>query len=55
VTPVLTVVACIYVLSGLAAITWLIFGVWLLLVLTFYLTWGRRHSRLNDAAPAEGI
>ncbi len=55
VTPVLTVVACIYVLSGLAAITWLIFGVWLILVLTFYLTWGRRHSRLNDAAPAEGI
>src|SRR4051794_35145485 len=28
VTPVLTVAACIYVLSGLAAITWVIFAVW---------------------------
>ena len=29
VTPILTVAACVYVLSGLAAITWVIFGVWL--------------------------
>jgi basic amino acid/polyamine antiporter, APA family len=48
VTPVLTVAACVYVLSGLAVITWLIFGVWLVVVLAFYLLWGRRHSRLND-------
>lgn len=48
VTPVLTVLACVYVLSGLAAITWLIFGTWLTVVLAFYFLWGRRHSRLND-------
>jgi amino acid transporter len=48
VTPLLTVAACVYVLSGLAPITWLIFGVWLLVVLSFYLLWGRRHSRLNE-------
>ena len=47
VTPVLTVAACIYVLSGLAAITWLIFGVWLAVVMAFYFLWGRHHSRLN--------
>ena len=48
VTPILTVVACVYILSGLPLITWLIFGSWLLVVLAFYLAWGRRHSRLND-------
>ena len=47
VTPVLTVAACVYVLSGLAAITWVIFGVWLAVVLAFYFFWGRQHSRLN--------
>ncbi len=54
VTPILTIAACIYVLSGLAAITWVIFGVWLLVVLTFYFLWGRRNSRLNDPAAMAG-
>ncbi len=48
VTPLLTIAACIYVLSGLAAITWVIFGIWLAIVLTFYVTWGRHNSRLED-------
>ena len=52
VTPVLTVVACVYVLSGLAAITWVIFGVWLTIVMAFYFLWGRHHSRLNASVPA---
>ena len=52
VTPILTVAVCVYILYGLAAITWLIFGVWLLAVLAFYFLWGRRHSKLND--PAHG-
>jgi APA family basic amino acid/polyamine antiporter len=47
IVPLLTVAACLYVLSGLAPITWLIFGAWLLVVVAFYLTWGRRHSRLG--------
>ena len=51
VTPVLTVAACIYVLSGLAAITWVIFGVWLTIVMAFYFLWGRHHSRLNAPVP----
>ena len=54
VTPVLTVAACIYVLSGLAAITWVIFGVWLMVVLAFYFLWGRQHSRLNDPVAESG-
>ena len=47
VTPLLTVAACVYVLSGLAAITWVIFSTWLVIVLAFYFLWGRRNSRLE--------
>jgi amino acid transporter len=51
VTPILTVAACVYVLSGLAAITWVIFGTWLAIVMAFYFLWGRHHSRLNSGVP----
>ena len=47
VLPLLTLAACIYVLSGLAAITWLIFGIWLAIVLLFWFLWGRRNARLE--------
>ncbi|MFC7488820.1 APC family permease [Knoellia sp. CPCC 206453] len=46
-TPILTIIVCGTVLHGLAAITWLIFGVWLAIVLAFYFFWGRHHSRLG--------
>jgi amino acid transporter len=48
ITPILTVAACVYVLSGLAAITWVIFGTWLVIVLAYYFLVGRHRSRLND-------
>ena len=54
VTPILTIAACVYVLSGLAAITWVIFGVWLAIVLTYYFLVGRRRSRLNDEPVGAG-
>jgi basic amino acid/polyamine antiporter, APA family len=55
VTPILTVAVCLYILSGLAALTWAIFGCWLALVLAFYLLWGRKHSRLEtDGEHAAG-
>jgi len=54
ITPLLTIAACVYVLSGLAAITWVIFSVWLFIVLAFYFLWGRRHSRLEQADVEEG-
>lgn len=53
VTPVLTVAVCVYILSGLAPITWAIFGSWIVIVAAFYLLWGRRHARLNDPALQE--
>ena len=47
VTPVLTVLACGYVLQGLALHTWIAFGLWLAAVLAFYLLWGRKHAALE--------
>ena len=47
VTPVLTVLVCGYVLKDLRWQTWLVFVIWLIVVLAFYLLWGRRHSALN--------
>ncbi|SIS14724.1 amino acid permease [Williamsia sterculiae] len=47
VTPILAIAACIYVLSGLHWYTYLFFLVWVAVVVTFYLFWGRHHSLLN--------
>jgi len=55
VTPILTVVACLYILYGLAAITWVIFAVWISIVLTFYFAYGRRHATLNHYVDEEEI
>jgi amino acid transporter len=48
VTPILTILACAYVLSGLAATTWIVFTIWLVVVLAFYFFWGRKHARLGS-------
>jgi amino acid transporter len=53
VTPVLTIAVCIYILSGLAPVTWAIFAVWLAVVLAFYLLWGRRNAALNKGVVAD--
>ncbi|MFT4011131.1 MAG: amino acid permease [Nocardioidaceae bacterium] len=48
ITPILTVAACVYVLSGLQLITWVIFAVWLVIVLGYYFLVSRHRSRLGD-------
>lgn len=53
VTPILTVIMCVYVLSGLELFTWVVFLTWLAIVLAFYFLYGRRHSRLNEAVTAD--
>lgn len=52
VTPVLSVLACGYILASLHWYTWLAFGAWVSVVLTFYFTWGRHNSALNKQALA---
>jgi amino acid transporter len=49
VTPVLSVLACGYILVSLHWYTWIAFSGWVALALIFYLVWGRRHSALNKA------
>lgn len=49
VVPILSIVTCIYILSGLHLVTYLWFLAWLGVVLAFYFLWGRRHSKLNNA------
>jgi len=48
VTPILSVVACGYILASLHWYTWIAFSGWVLLALIFYFFWGRHHSALND-------
>ncbi|WP_421845145.1 amino acid permease [Mycobacterium sp.] len=50
VTPVLSVLACGYLLFSLSWYTWVAFGGWLALALTLYLVWGRHGSALNAEA-----
>jgi basic amino acid/polyamine antiporter, APA family len=49
VTPVLSVLACGYILASLHWYTWIAFSGWVGLSLIFYVVWGRHHSALNDA------
>ena len=50
VTPVLSVLACGYILASLHWYTWIAFSGWVTVALIFYLVWGRRHSALNSPA-----
>ena len=50
VTPVLSVLACGYILFSLHWYTWIAFTGWVSVALIFYFLWGRRHSALNDDA-----
>jgi APA family basic amino acid/polyamine antiporter len=44
VTPILSILACAYILSSLHWITWVVFAAWVLVFLGFYLLYGRKHS-----------
>jgi len=54
VTPVLSVLACAYILASLHWYTWIAFGGWVVVALIFYVVWGRHHSALNDVLSRPG-
>ncbi|NQX26319.1 amino acid permease [Microbacteriaceae bacterium VKM Ac-2854] len=54
VTPILSILACLYILSSLHWYTWAWFAVWVAVVLTFYLLWGRKNSALAKAGLTNG-
>ncbi len=47
ITPLLGVLACIFLITGLPAITWLRFILWLIIGLVVYFLYGIRHSLLH--------
>ncbi|MFF2633715.1 APC family permease [Microbacterium sp. NPDC058021] len=55
VTPVLSIAACVYLITGLGWSTYAWFGVWIAVVLVFYFLWGRRHSVLATAERREQV
>lgn len=55
VLPVVTALACLYLMLNLDVATWVRFGAWLLVGLLLYVTYGRRHARLaTGETPVSG-
>jgi len=55
-TPLISIVACLYLMLKLPRITWERFGIWLLVGFVIYFLYGVRHSRLRlrDAGLRDG-
>ncbi|HUF35322.1 MAG TPA: amino acid permease [Gemmatimonadales bacterium] len=49
-TPILSIVTCLYLMFQLPTLTWIRFGLWLLLGMVVYFLYGIRHSRLGRRA-----
>jgi APA family basic amino acid/polyamine antiporter len=52
--PILSIVFCLVLMLALPLETWLRFFVWLLIGLTIYATFGKRHSVMETGEPAIG-
>jgi len=50
VTPLLGIVFCLYLMFSLPPVTWMRFGIWLVLGAVIYFTYSRSHSSLNRRA-----
>jgi APA family basic amino acid/polyamine antiporter len=51
--PVLGVLFCLYLISSLAFITWVVFFLWLAVGMAIYLLYGRRHSNAPPEPPED--
>ncbi len=45
--PLLGLISCCYLLTGMSVQNWTWFGIWLVLGLIFYFIYGKKHSKLN--------
>ncbi|OBC10043.1 amino acid permease [Mycobacterium sp. 852013-50091_SCH5140682] len=54
-TPILTVVVCCYVLTGLSATTWTFFAIWMVLTYGFYLWRGRKMDAGTPVAAVKDL
>ncbi|MDF9278898.1 amino acid permease [Arthrobacter sp. EH-1B-1] len=46
VIPILSAILCVYLMLNLATVTWVFFGIWLVVGFAIYFAYGQRHSRL---------
>ena len=51
--PILTILACVYLMSALPLVTWIRFIIWLLIGLVIYFIYGRHHSILQKSKPRQ--
>lgn len=49
-TPLISVAACLYLMAHLPWVTWVRFGIWLLIGFVLYFTYGFKHSRYRKQA-----
>ena len=47
VLPLLSIAACIYLITQLKLLTWVLFAIWLGAATILYFTYSRKHSKLN--------
>ena len=47
ITPLISIVACVYLMIQLPVVTWIRFAVWLVIGLVLYFAYGYRHSTLR--------
>ncbi|MCV7193227.1 amino acid permease [Mycolicibacterium brumae] len=47
--PIASIIACLWLMLNLTAVTWIRFIIWMVLGVVVYLLYGRRHSRLAVA------
>jgi APA family basic amino acid/polyamine antiporter len=50
-TPIISIVACFYLMFQLPTITWIRFGIWLAVGLVFYFLYGYKNSVLRTGKP----
>jgi APA family basic amino acid/polyamine antiporter len=51
--PILSVLACLYLMLNLSVETWLRFLAWLVIGLAIYFGYGHRHSRVGASSTVE--
>ncbi|KGA83220.1 amino acid permease [Lysinibacillus fusiformis] len=47
VLPILSFLLCLFLISQLSVLTWVACGIWFIIGLIVYLTYGRKHSEMN--------
>ena len=50
ITPIISIISCVYLMTQLPRLTWIRFGAWLVLGLVIYIFYGLSHSRLRGRA-----